>query len=73
MGDVVALGSGAQTHPDAVSEGARAEELKKVVVIGWRPDGSFYFSGSEAIDMTIFLMRNAEYELFKFMDRTEGE
>lgn len=60
-------------HPAAIIEMAKEADLKAVVVIGWMQDGSMFFSGSEAISNTIYMMRNAEFELFQFMAKDEGE
>ena len=59
-------------HPDAILQMARGAGLKNVIVIGWTEDGGFYYSGSEPIEQTIYMMRNAEFELFCSMGEDEA-
>lgn len=68
MSNVAVLPVSDRVHPDGILESARNAELKKVVVIGWTEEGRFFVSGSESLERTIFMLRNAEHELFKDMD-----
>lgn len=69
--NVICLSVGDKIHPDGILEAARNAHLGKVIVIGWTESGDFYVAGSETIEQTIFLMRNAEYELFSGMGGDE--
>lgn len=71
MSNVATLNVGSRIHPAGVLEAARSKDLKKVIVVGWTQEGHFYFNGSESIEQTIYLLRNAEHELFKEMDADE--
>lgn len=73
MSNIAILPVSTTVHPDAILEAARNAKLKKVVVLGWDQDGRFFFSGSESREITVFLLRNAEHELFTTMDAEEAE
>ena len=62
----------ARRNPDAIIEAARNAKLKRVIIVGWDQDGSFFCEASESMSDTIFMLRNAEHELFKMMDAEEG-
>ncbi|HVZ18507.1 MAG TPA: hypothetical protein VG897_15415 [Terriglobales bacterium] len=71
-GNVAVLPVGKRLHPAGVIESARSSNLKRVFIIGWDEDGKFFFSGSESIETTIYMLRNAEHELFQAMERAEA-
>lgn len=72
MSEVFCLPVSDRIHPDGIIENARGANLKRVVIIGWDQDGNLFFSGSESLETTIYMLRNAEHELFRYMDREEG-
>jgi hypothetical protein len=72
MGEVSILPVGERLHPDGVIETARAANLKRVVIVGWDDRKQFFYVGSESIEQTIYMLRNAEHELFKEMDILEA-
>ena len=70
--NVSALAISSRVHPDGILEAARNAKLKRVVIMGYDENGHFYCKGSESFAQTIFLLRNAEHELFAAMDHDEG-
>lgn len=72
MSNVSVLAVAERVHPDGVLEAARGMNLKRCIVIGWTKEGRFFCSGSESRENTIYMLRNAEHELFRQMDEDEG-
>lgn len=72
MTEFFVLPVGDRVNPDGIIEAARNARLQRVVIVGWDQDGKMFFSGSESLETTIYMLRNAEHELFRYMDREEA-
>lgn len=66
MSKVAVLPTARTVSADAILEAARSAGLKKVVIVGWDEDGDFFFSGSESIETTVYLLRAAEHKLLTY-------
>ena len=76
MGDVVTFDAPTRLDipVDRVLDGAKESGLSSVVVIGFREDGEFYFSSSQADAADVaWLCQRALYELNRTVDRMRGE
>lgn len=71
MGDVVELNNITKLdlQPERVIRGALEKELTDVVIVGWDPDGEFYFSSSIAAGSeTLWLLEIARKRLIEIGD-----
>ncbi|MGD9724501.1 MAG: hypothetical protein AB7U76_24950 [Pirellulales bacterium] len=71
MSKVAVLPTAKTVSADAILEAAREAHLKRVVIVGWDKDGDFFFSGSESIETTVFLLRSAEHNMMKYLDEED--
>lgn len=72
MGDVVPgrFITTQNTSPDRALEGAAEFGLEEVVIVGFKPDGEFFFASSQADSGDVlYLLERAKYELLKMEDR----
>lgn len=71
MGEVIHAGfvTTLDTSPDRALEGAHEYGLESVVIVGFKPDGEFYFASSQSNSAeVIYLLEKAKHELLKMED-----